>query len=389
MQPEARRKPTQQRPRAFDRVRVTRQPRSIPVDTPRIDPMRLAMTASSCAVFDALPEQSVGVTYWFDAATTNAVHSRQVRLSGELLQPREGAPVNAGARTAFSTVDVVPEVPSGAGRVAVTMRIRDLAPGLWHVIAAVEADASFASTGESGGSSIVAEAAPGVRLGAWALFVAMGAVAGVSLLAVLGARTGVPALPLVTAAVVACLLGLPGAKAYFRMQSPIRSSWLSSGGMCIQGFVLVALTTLVVSTSVLPITPLRLLDLVSAPLLLGIAVGRVGCFRAGCCAGRITGGRLALWSSDRHLGARRIPTQLFEGVGSLAIGAVAVAMLLGERTMPAGSLALQSLAAYVLLRQALLPYRALPRRQGWQRPATAALSALGVTAALTAMLAAA
>lgn len=63
-------------------------------------------------------------------------------------------------------------------------------------------------------------------------------------------------------------------------------------------------------------------------LMLGIAVGRTGCFWAGCCVGRPTDSRWGTWSSDRCLGIRRIPTQFLDALQAFAIAWAAVAVVL-------------------------------------------------------------
>src|SRR6516164_10979336 len=66
------------------------------------------------------------------------------------------------------------------------------------------------------------------------------------------------------------------------------------------------------------------LDATAPGLLVAMAVGRVGCFFAGCCGGPPTASSFGVWSSDQRVGARRIPTQLLELVlaGILGLGAL-------------------------------------------------------------------
>ena len=132
-------------------------------------------------------------------------------------------------------------------------------------------------------------------------------------------------------------------------------------GMCIQGFVLGAIGSLVVGALVAGIPVGRLLDVTAPGLLFAMAIGRWGCFLGGCCAGRPSASRWALWSSDKRLGTRRIPTQLFE---SLLAGTVGVAALLAvwlTTPHPAGVVFIAAIAAYTLGRQLLFPLRDLPR----------------------------
>ena len=367
------------------RKRVTGA-RALPqLAAPRKDPSRLQVTAPSCALLEAIPGQSVGVTYWFDAPTDNATPPTQVRLVGDLRELRTDATASPSAARGFDVIHTIPAVPAGVGRVSATMRVSDLAPGSWHVVARPEDAPAFEADGESGAAVVVAESAPGVALGAWAAFVGTGALIGLILFAFQIQNAALPMLSVLTTAIVACLIGLVGAKVYYKAQSTAPTSWLSAGGMCIQGFVLGALAVLALGATIAQLPLLRLLDAASAPLLVGIAIGRIGCFRAGCCAGRPSAHRFAMWSSDRYLGIRRIPTQLLEGIGALALASIAVTMVNLESTMPPGALLLQSLGGYVLLRQALLPYRALPRREGWRRPLAAAVSAAATLIAVGVM----
>src|SRR5260370_41867121 len=60
----------------------------------------------------------------------------------------------------------------------------------------------------------------------------------------------------------------------------------------------------------------------------GLAIGRVGCFLAGCCGGPPTAARWGVWSSDQRIGARRVPTQLIETGSALLLGLVTLAAVL-------------------------------------------------------------
>lgn len=367
------------------RTRITRAATAPQPPQPRDDPHRLQIAAPSCGLLDALPGQSLSITYWFDAPTVRLMPARRIRLVGALQSARSDASETLTSARAFDVVRTIPSVPAGVGRVSVTMRVADVAPGRWHVVAHPEDDAAFAATGETGTAVVAAESAPGVALGAWSAFVAIGALVGLVLFSFQIQSVGLPMLTTLALAFGACLVGLIGAKVYFKAQATSPASWLSSGGMCVQGFIIGALTVLALGASFARLPLLTVLDAASAPLLVGISIGRIGCFRAGCCAGRPSAQRIAMWSSDRQLGVRRIPTQLLEGMGALGLAVLAVLMFHFETTMPAGALVLQSLGGYVLLRQTLLPYRALPRREGWRRPFAAALSAAATLIAVSVM----
>ncbi|MBI3745752.1 MAG: hypothetical protein HY264_04380 [Chloroflexi bacterium] len=75
----------------------------------------------------------------------------------------------------------------------------------------------------------------------------------------------------------------------------------------------------------------------------------------------------SLRSSDRKIGARRIPTQLLESGVGLVIGAVAWLLVAGEAVGLQGVVFAASVAAYFLARQMLLRLRAERRDYLWRR----------------------
>jgi len=128
------------------------------------------------------------------------------------------------------------------------------------------------------------------------------------------------------------------------------------------------------------------LDAIAPGLFLAVAIGRVGCFVTGCCAGRITGSRWAIWSSDRRIGARRIPTQLLESAVGLLIGLAALGLVVGIAPALDGVVFLAGFAAYGAVRQALLRLRVERRRSSRTLPATAAAVVLVVLVISAALL---
>lgn len=155
-------------------------------------------------------------------------------------------------------------------------------------------------------------------------------------------------------------------------------SWRESGadGWCIQGFLVGAAAVLTAAIAVMHLPLGTVLDATAPGLFLGLAVGRLGCFFTGCCAGRPTASRCAVWSSDRRVGARRIPTQLLESLGAAVIGLAGWLVILHAHLAVRGGLFIASFAAYTLLRQFLLPLRAEPRKTTVGLPVTTALAAL-------------
>jgi phosphatidylglycerol:prolipoprotein diacylglycerol transferase len=122
------------------------------------------------------------------------------------------------------------------------------------------------------------------------------------------------------------------------------------------------------------------LDAGTPAFFLGVAVGRLGCFLTGCCAGRCTRAPWGVWSSDRRIGARRIPTQLIESVAGLLLGAASLLLFVLPAASVPGAIFVGGAAAYVLVRHWLLPLRAEPRQFSVAAPLTAAAAALVLAA---------
>jgi phosphatidylglycerol---prolipoprotein diacylglyceryl transferase len=112
-----------------------------------------------------------------------------------------------------------------------------------------------------------------------------------------------------------------------------------------------------------------------------MAVGRVGCFFAGCCGGPPTASRWGVWSSDQRVWARRIPTQLLESVLALSLGLLVLVAVLGKAPT-GGTFFAAALAAYILGRQGILRLRAAPRKTRLGGLVTAVLAALVLVAAV-------
>lgn len=349
------------------------------------DPRRLAAVTAGCALVHELTPHSTAVAYTFTARDHGDVYDVPLRVTGRLLEPDPDVDGGGVGRDRLDITHTVRSVKPGVGEVTVTIRIPDVRPGLWRITVV---DPVHSATVEvespSGFGRVLAEAGPGVSLGAWPATVAAGAVLGISLLGWLAERNGLPALVVILLAILASLLGVVGAKVYYLAQATRRVGMLSSAGMCIQGFVLAALGTLFVGAVALNLPVLVLADLAAPGLMFGMAIGRLGCFYGGCCTGRMTSRPGGLRSSDRYLLARRIPVQLIEGGTSAALGLIALAVLLTRDAHPAGVLAVATIGGYVLARQLLFPLRSSPRRTRLGRPAVGAVSAM--VAAISAMV---
>jgi phosphatidylglycerol:prolipoprotein diacylglycerol transferase len=178
--------------------------------------------------------------------------------------------------------------------------------------------------------------------------------------------------PVWMVSLAAIVVGIIGAKVWFIV---LHRSEHRLEGWCIQGFIASAPLAAAILLAVLHVPVGVFLDVTAPGLLVGMAVGRVGCFFAGCCGGPLTASRWGVWSSDQRVGARRIPTQLLESVLALSLG-MGVLVAVVVHGPAGGAFFVAALAAYTLGRQGLLRLRAEARQTRLGGLATSALAVL-------------
>ena len=377
--------------------------RSRPSETPPVDghptpqPVRpVQVIAVGCETFAEFEPHALGVTYWFDAAPDGEPYPVTIRFTGRRIGVRRPGPQDS-----FTLTETVSRVVPGSGRVAITIHKYDIAQGEWQVTATPVTDPgprkaarspsarragppNASSWGTTGFAPIIRGRAPGVRLGAWPLFVAVGVAVAVTVQAILAARAHLPVGAIVVVSLIASLVGLVGAKVYYLAEHAPRTlrqpRELLAAGMCIQGFVLAAIATAIIAILVRGLPPGLFLDVSVPGLLFAMAIGRFGCFFGGCCVGRPTSSRWGLWSSDRRVGMRRVPTQLLESALASTLGLVALLAVLQGGFRPEGAVFVASIAMYVLGRQLLFPLRDLPRHTSHGRALTMIAAVLVVLA---------
>lgn len=356
----------------------------------------LQVASYSCAPLAELTPHGLGVTYWFDTPRDGEPFGVKVRLVGRRLGVR-GKP---GRRDSFDVEETLPDVVPGSGPVAVTTSVTEIEPGEWQITATARMirggrgrDARSAeklpngsSTGVTTYAPLVRNTAPGAHLGVWPALVGVGATLALASQFVLTRRNDLPAGRILLLSLVASLVGLIGAKVYYAVEHRGRSRGLLTAGMCIQGFVIGVIGALLVGSAVLDLRPGALVDLTTPGLFFAMAIGRLGCFFGGCCAGRPTGSRWALWSSDRRLGVRRIPTQLLESALATAIGLGSLAIVISPSSDAGGAVFVAALAAYVFGRQVLFPLRSLPRNTRAGRKITMIAAGMAFVAAAIVVL---
>lgn len=357
----------------------------------------LEVVTFRCDALEEVEPRSLGFTYWLDPDidAEGGAHPVSIRFTGR----RVGVKGKPTGRDSFTIVETLDRVVPGSGPLAITARARDVTPGEWRVTATpvrgTGAPGRTSSKSNSrlglptasasavpGYGPIIRILAPGVRFGAWPALVLLGALVALTTQALLARRAGLPTTRVLVVSVASSLIGLLGAKLYYLVEHSGRPRRVLTTGMCIQGFVLGAAAALVTGALIVDVAVGRVLDVTAPGLLFGMAIGRLGCFFGGCCAGRPTGSRWGLWSSDRHIGARRIPTQLLEGALALTIGISALLVALAPPRGPAGTVFLAAVAAYTIGRQLLFPLRDLPRRRHHLSTLTGALAALVLAVAV-------
>jgi phosphatidylglycerol:prolipoprotein diacylglycerol transferase len=127
-------------------------------------------------------------------------------------------------------------------------------------------------------------------------------------------------------------------------------------------------------------------DLIAPSIAIGQALGRLGCFSAGCCYGKPATGFCAVTFRDANslapLGIPLHPTQLYESAATFGIFLALIAMRRAKRVQ--GQLLWYYLLFYSTARFIIEFYRGDPR--GWAIPNTLSMAqAIGVPVALLAL----
>ncbi len=341
------------------------------------------------------PEALV-VSHWFDPGDEGEPYVATVRVSGRRIGTDEvGEP-----RDTFTQEDVIEGVVPGSGPVSITTRVHGLQAGEWAVKGELLRSRTERGRSRHDGEPIARAAwswrrwalsdgstaplvtrwavlvplarIPGVIRGSWAVLSLLAAAVAVATLALILAHEGIPVGPTLAVAIIAAASGLLGARLWYAFLNP--GPWRRAllGGWAVDGFFVVASGVAVVGL-VVSGQPIGLfLDAAAPGLLFAVAIGRIGCFLTGCCAGRMTCSRWGIWSSDRRIGARRIPTQLLESGAGLAIGVAAATLVLEHAVSVEGGVFVAAAAAYMVVRQVLLRLRADRREFSWRRSPTVA-----------------
>jgi phosphatidylglycerol:prolipoprotein diacylglycerol transferase len=312
----------------------------------------------------------VAPTYWAepsDVDTPAAVRFVGTALDGE----------RPGRR--FERIVPFPEMPAHVGRSSLTVPVRDLPSGTWHVEAHA-LDEHGQAVGIAQREDLSTRLypflrGPGVRPFAWPALVLLGVVLAVVTQVLLVRAEGLDAQAAGLSAVAAAVVGFLSAKAGFMAWHRVPPSKFASAGTMIQAFLVGAFGSLVGFAWLADLPVLRLLDLTTPGVFAAMALARPGCWLGGCCAGRPTVSRWGIWSSDRRVGVRRVPVQLMESAMAAVIASVSLVLVLSADQRSYGLVLALSASLYTLGRQLLFPLRAEARRTSRGRLLVAAVAA--------------
>ena len=337
------------------------------------------------------------VSHWFDPGEEGPTYGATIRLTGR----RAHLTHKPRSTDAFAHEDVVEGIVPGTGPISVTSWVYGLEGGEWDVTGElVRSPAGGASrpldhrTRTRADSlnraswswrawrlstppdapvktrwALIAPLAriPGVLPGSWTAFAALGTFVALLTQALILSSEDLSWAGGLMVSLLAIVVGLIAAKLWYRVLHP--APWRESlrQGWAVDGFLVVAPLAAILLLPLFGLPIGTFLDAAAPGIFFAVAIGRIGCFLTGCCAGRCTTSRWGLWSSDRKIGARRLPAQLFESVAGLVIGLAALLLIaLGVPSID-GLIFVGSFAAYAVVRQMLLRVRAESRKYSWRR----------------------
>jgi len=346
-----------------------------------------AQASGELSLLDRAAQQILAVTYWFDPVASAQPYPLTIRFTGRRTGVAAGQVEDGDAFIYDETIDAV--VP-GSGPIAVTAKVRGVNAGEWEVRANVlePARAKRGKPAQEPARVRPVEGSPGPLIGLWRKWapsvdpavpvkthfetlsrvpglipMIWGALAGLGIvvavimqaitLARLKTSTSGPAL---LATLIAIAVGVVGAKVWYIVKHWERHDAI---GWTIQGFIFGASAGAIVTFWLMHVPLGTTVDAAAPGLMLGVAIGRIGCFFAGCCGGPPTAARWGVWCSDQHVGARRVPTQLMESLFCLLVGLATLAAV-WTRGTAGGAYFVAVVAAYTLFREGILRLRAEP-----------------------------
>lgn len=208
----------------------------------------------------------------------------------------------------------------------------------------------------------------GVKIHAYGFFIAIGYLASLWLISRLARNRGLDPARFFDLAFLALVSGVIGGRIlfvltnwrYFRQYPAEIFSFWQGGLVFYGGFLMAALACWgYIRWRNLPLR--ESLDILAPPLALGHAIGRIGCFAAGCCYGSYCP---LPWGTVFHSemidpalrGLPLHPTQLYEALSVFLLTGFLLRMFY-RRRQPAGTVALTYIVVYAALRAVIEMFR--------------------------------
>ena len=196
----------------------------------------------------------------------------------------------------------------------------------------------------------------GIRIWSYPAMLYLGLVAGVIAQYKMAPARGLPAARAYWATMILLPVALAGSRilyvaAHWRdYRDDLSRIWRhGEGGLAMYGGVPLMLVASLPVLSWLGLPFWRFWDSAVFCIFTGMAFARVGCLLNGCCSGRETTGRLALWlPDDRGRWARRVPVQLYEFIAAVVL--LSVCVVAAPWLSEPGMLFLVAVASYGVIR---------------------------------------
>jgi len=266
-------------------------------------------------LLESVAQEILAVTYWFDPAPQGEPYSVTVRFSGRRVDVK--GRMQAGDR--FTQDETIEQVIPGSGPISLTARVRGINAGEWAVTAHILESAHPVRGPKEQVNAIPGDSplrpyarlwrrwapppestetmktcltplahVPGILPGIWGALVTLGMVVALALQALVIAADHLALGLWWVVTLVGIAVGIIGAKMWYvalHRRAHLKNGW------CIQGFIASAPLAAVLMLAALRIPIGIFLDVTAPGLLVAMAIGRVGCFFAGCCGGPPTASR--------------------------------------------------------------------------------------------------
>jgi phosphatidylglycerol:prolipoprotein diacylglycerol transferase len=170
-----------------------------------------------------------------------------------------------------------------------------------------------------------------IELHSYGLCVALGFLLAAILILREAKKTGISSDAVFDCVIAALVGGLIGARFLFVvinwqmfLEEPLRALMFYEGGLAFQGGLVGGILAVFIVTKVKKLSFWRVADLLAPYVVLGQAIGRIGCFLNGCCYGKvITKGLGVTYPGETVV---RMPSQLYSALGLLVIFLVLIAL---------------------------------------------------------------